>query len=229
MILHLHNGIPWSSPSDPRRFDGLCHCRISIGECASAHVILFRCSSLTPESLPTCILNDTSHRQKNTLFRYSSASQLSCRSSTHMWDGPLHLPGQLGKCSGHLESISRRSSGQLWPIAFPHSIPWPGIRGRSSPNYQSYGWYVPFSVLSTGTDRCAQAFISQTGSQDEYYAYLHKKYGNIVRTGESFFSLTGTLWCLLCVEGPNEVMIRDPTAILPLMGTTGWAKGPGEY
>ena len=150
VILHLHNGIPWSSPSDPRRSDGLCHCRLSIGECASAHVILFRCSSLTPESLPTCISNDTSHRQKNTLFRYSSASQLSCRSSTHMWGGPLHL---LGKLSERSESISPRFSDQLRPIAFPHSIPWPGIRGRSSPNYPNCGWYILFSVLSTDTDR----------------------------------------------------------------------------
>lgn len=49
-------------------------------------------------------------------------------------------------------------------------------------------------------------FVSSTGKQHEYYARLHERYGNIVRTG------------------PNEVIIRDPTAILPLMGTTGWGK-----
>ena len=31
---------------------------------------------------------------------------------------------------------------------------------------------------------------------------------------------------LIYAEGPNEVMIRDPAAILPLMGTSGWGKGP---
>ncbi|KAF9644906.1 cytochrome P450 [Thelephora ganbajun] len=49
-------------------------------------------------------------------------------------------------------------------------------------------------------------FICSTGKQHEYYAYLHKKYGDIVRSG------------------PNEVVIRDPSVILPLMGTTGWGK-----
>ena len=29
-------------------------------------------------------------------------------------------------------------------------------------------------------------------------------------------------------QGPNEVMIRDPTAVLPLMGTGGWGKGTSE-
>lgn len=48
--------------------------------------------------------------------------------------------------------------------------------------------------------------ISSTGKPHEYYAQLHEKYGNIVRTG------------------PNEVIIRDPAAIRPLMGTGGWGK-----
>lgn len=49
-------------------------------------------------------------------------------------------------------------------------------------------------------------FICSTGKPHEYYTFLHGKYGDIVRTG------------------PNEVIIRDPAAILPLMGTAGWGK-----
>ncbi|CAL1712458.1 unnamed protein product [Somion occarium] len=41
-----------------------------------------------------------------------------------------------------------------------------------------------------------------------YIKQLHDKYGDIVRIG------------------PNEVSIRDPSAITPLMGANGWPKGP---
>ena len=44
----------------------------------------------------------------------------------------------------------------------------------------------------------------------------------------NYFILQPMLWCLLYVQGPNEVIIRDPAAILPLMGTTGWGKSMRE-
>jgi len=47
-----------------------------------------------------------------------------------------------------------------------------------------------------------------TGKQHLYIQSLHQRYGDIVRIG------------------PNEVSISDPSAITPLMGTTGWSKGP---
>ncbi|KAF9783489.1 cytochrome P450 [Thelephora terrestris] len=52
--------------------------------------------------------------------------------------------------------------------------------------------------------------VCWTGKPHECFARLHEKYGDIVRTG------------------PNEVIVRDPAAIQPLMGTTGWGKGACE-
>lgn len=48
VVLHLHNGIPWSSSRDPRRPNG-CYSHLSIGERARTHLGLCCCSSLTPE------------------------------------------------------------------------------------------------------------------------------------------------------------------------------------
>ena len=42
------------------------------------------------------------------------------------------------------------------------------------------------------------------------------------------FPLQPVLLYLRCGQGPNEVMIRDPAAILPLMGTSGWGKSTCE-
>jgi hypothetical protein len=41
-------------------------------------------------------------------------------------------------------------------------------------------------ILVIEADRHAQVFISSTGKQHEYFASLHEKYGDIVRTGEQF-------------------------------------------
>ncbi|KAF8896562.1 cytochrome P450 [Infundibulicybe gibba] len=55
------------------------------------------------------------------------------------------------------------------------------------------------------------AFISLGGKQHIYYSQLHSKYGDIVRVG------------------PNELSICNATAVAPLMGPNGLAKGPCEY
>ena len=52
------------------------------------------------------------------------------------------------------------------------------------------------------------AHIAASGRQHSYFRALHEKYGNIVRVG------------------PNDLTIRDATAITPMMGTTGLPKGP---
>ena len=43
-----------------------------------------------------------------------------------------------------------------------------------------------------------------------------------------YFPLQLMFWCSFHFQGPNEVMIRDPAAILPLMGTAGWGKSMRE-
>ncbi|EKM49543.1 uncharacterized protein PHACADRAFT_153972 [Phanerochaete carnosa HHB-10118-sp] len=52
--------------------------------------------------------------------------------------------------------------------------------------------------------------VSKTysGKQQQYMRQLHDRYGDIVRTG------------------PNEVIIRDASCIVPLLGTQGCPKGP---
>ncbi|OBZ68976.1 hypothetical protein A0H81_11349 [Grifola frondosa] len=58
------------------------------------------------------------------------------------------------------------------------------------------------------------AYIAGSGKQYLYIQKLHERYGDIVRIG------------------PNEVSIRDVSAIHPLMGTNGLPKGPhavGKY
>ncbi|KAF8802455.1 cytochrome P450 [Phlegmacium glaucopus] len=52
------------------------------------------------------------------------------------------------------------------------------------------------------------AFISLGGKQHIYYDHLHQKYGDVVRVG------------------PNELSIRNVNAITPLMGSSGFHKGP---
>jgi hypothetical protein len=54
------------------------------------------------------------------------------------------------------------------------------------------------------------ARIALSGKQHTYYKALHEQYGDVVRVG------------------PNELSIRDPAAIAPMMGTTGLPKGPSE-
>ncbi|CAL1706398.1 unnamed protein product [Somion occarium] len=53
--------------------------------------------------------------------------------------------------------------------------------------------------------------VAMKGKRHVYIQRLHEKYGDIVRIG------------------PNEVSIRDASAINPLMGTTGWPKGPNLF
>lgn len=49
------------------------------------------------------------------------------------------------------------------------------------------GTALRFCIGDIETDLHAQkVYISSTGKQHEYYARLHEKYGDIVRTGEIF-------------------------------------------
>ncbi|KAG2110892.1 cytochrome P450 [Suillus discolor] len=52
------------------------------------------------------------------------------------------------------------------------------------------------------------AWVSRDGKQHIYYSKLHQAYGDVVRIG------------------PNELSIRDVNAVVPLMGSNGFPKGP---
>jgi len=56
--------------------------------------------------------------------------------------------------------------------------------------------------------KASLAWINYQGHQHTYIQSLHQQYGDVVRVG------------------PNEIFIRDATAVVPLMGSTGLPKGP---
>ncbi|KAJ6630962.1 cytochrome P450 [Mycena sp. CBHHK59/15] len=68
------------------------------------------------------------------------------------------------------------------------------------------------------------AWIAMGGKQHLYYQELHRKYGSVVRIGntESFDELFDSH----CLPGPNELSFCDSKAISPMMGTHGMPKGP---
>ena len=71
------------------------------------------------------------------------------------------------------------------------------------------------------------AYIASRGKRHLYLHRLHEEYGDIVRIGILERSdLVMQIYDNL-VLGPNELSIRDASAIMPLMGTTGMPKGPG--
>ena len=74
------------------------------------------------------------------------------------------------------------------------------------------------------------AFVTVRGKRHEYIRSLFDKYGDIVRIGEMFSRIFPTTVLLNDIHpGPNEVCIRDPSAIVPLLGPSGFPKGPSEY
>lgn len=72
------------------------------------------------------------------------------------------------------------------------------------------------------------AWVASHGKRHVYIERLHLEYGDIVRIG--VFILTANsghgLMCLISI-GPNELSIKDASAIFPLMGSNGMPKGPG--
>ena len=66
------------------------------------------------------------------------------------------------------------------------------------------------------------------GKRHEYIRALHDRYGDIVRSGKSPFQLSSFPLLTAISPGPNEVSIRDASAIAPLAGPTGLPKGPSE-
>lgn len=69
-------------------------------------------------------------------------------------------------------------------------------------------------------------WIVSKGKRHVYIQSLHARYGDVVRIGaaarNAIFYL-GLTW----VTGPNELSINDATVIQPILGPTGWPKGPG--
>ncbi|KAI0711780.1 high nitrogen upregulated cytochrome P450 monooxygenase 2 [Cerioporus squamosus] len=68
------------------------------------------------------------------------------------------------------------------------------------------------------------ALHSTRGTTSRYMKQLHDHYGDVVRIGE-MLSLASYPFLMLC-PGPNEVSIRDHTAVSALLGPGGLAKGP---
>ena len=66
----------------------------------------------------------------------------------------------------------------------------------------------------------------------EWFQEQHRKYGDVVRTGEPFASARVIIrWLNTCCvsPGPNEVSICNVDAVLPMMGSQGMPKGPSKY
>ena len=66
------------------------------------------------------------------------------------------------------------------------------------------------------------------GKRHEYIRALHERYGDIVRSGESLLPLSTSIRLIAISAGPNEVSIRDASAITPLMSPAGLPKGPSK-
>lgn len=72
------------------------------------------------------------------------------------------------------------------------------------------------------------ALLSLRGKQYLYYDQLHAKYGDVVRVG-TLPALSFILFSIVypaSVLGPNELSIRDPAAVVPMLGPGGLPKGP---
>ncbi|TFK79961.1 high nitrogen upregulated cytochrome P450 monooxygenase 2 [Polyporus arcularius HHB13444] len=76
---------------------------------------------------------------------------------------------------------------------------------RLSPSHPLACYPGPISLRLS---KLWMAFISRSGYQHLYYKDLHERYGNVVRIG------------------PNELSIREPSAVMALVGPSGLPKGP---
>jgi hypothetical protein len=68
------------------------------------------------------------------------------------------------------------------------------------------------------------AYLCLDGKQYLYYDELHRKYGDVVRIGQSY--ILHTLNSLSSFVGPNELSIRNVDSVAPLLGPNGCQKGP---
>ena len=71
------------------------------------------------------------------------------------------------------------------------------------------------------------AYLSGTGNQHRFLKGLHDRYGDVVRIGwnlHSPFKISA-----YPLPGPNELSIRDPSFIQPVLGQGGLRKGPRVY
>ena len=71
------------------------------------------------------------------------------------------------------------------------------------------------------------AYLSGTGNQHRFLKHLHDRYGDVVRIGWSLHPLYKIFANPL--PGPNELSIRDPSFIQPVLGQGGLRKGPRVY
>ncbi|KAI0344473.1 cytochrome P450 [Trametopsis cervina] len=128
------------------------------------------------------------------------------------WE-PLYIPiviGLLVVLPAALSAPLVAQLGILQGIACTFSIFWGTLVSsivlyRISPFHPLAGYPGP---IQAKISKMWMAWIVSQGKQHLYIERLHGLYGDIVRIG------------------PNEVSIRDVSAILPLMGPQGWPKGP---
>ena len=74
------------------------------------------------------------------------------------------------------------------------------------------------------------AYVSAKGDLHRYYKSLHDRYGDVVRVGScKGHPLHVCLVTQLAEIGPNELSIRDPSLIHPILGQGGLPKGPRKY
>lgn len=87
-------------------------------------------------------------------------------------------------------------------------------------------WKYPGPILA----RCSKFYgLWQQHSGEMYLKVqaMHDRYGDVVRTGKS--SPLSPDLLLIFSAGPNELTIRNVSALQPLLGIDGMAKGPRTY
>ena len=84
---------------------------------------------------------------------------------------------------------------------------------------------LPLGALCV--DKPTRCSFAQRGSNTNTMQVCTRSTGTLYGL-VNYFTLQFVFWCLFEVRGPNEVIIRDPAAISPLMGTAGWGKSMRE-
>lgn len=97
---------------------------------------------------------------------------------------------------------------------------------RLSPLHPLARYPGPLSCKAT---KLRYAILSLSGRQHEFIHELHERYGDVVRIGTLAFGIApacGGPTLTRGLKGPNELSIRDASAITTLLGASGVPKGP---
>jgi hypothetical protein len=79
------------------------------------------------------------------------------------------------------------------------------------------------------TSKLWAAYVCARGDLHRYYKSLHDLYGDIVRVGKRQSHPLHVCPVSQLLIGPNELSIRDPSLIHPVLGQGGLPKGPRAY